>query len=187
MQESVNLLPKYFRHRPKKGDRTKFLYKDNKKTIWKKRSYESICRAFSQPLILLLLPIFLYKCCCNTYVEYLPSRYVRKIHWDFLVYWISTIFQPIFRIFQCIPAVFTLVYAVKPILHTFTYHTEHVTTLDKHLIMFYFVWAAIVILIYPTWLRCWGYGSLVESKWCRYVIFEADSHLKLLPASSLDM
>ncbi len=50
MRESVNLLPKYFRHRPQKGDRTKFLYKDNQKTIWKKRSYESICSAFSQPL-----------------------------------------------------------------------------------------------------------------------------------------
>jgi hypothetical protein len=51
MRESVNLLPKYFRHRPKKGDRTKFLYKDNKKNIQKKRSYEFVRRAFSQPLI----------------------------------------------------------------------------------------------------------------------------------------
>ncbi len=33
MQESVNLLPKYFRHQPKKGDRMKFLYEDNKQTI----------------------------------------------------------------------------------------------------------------------------------------------------------
>jgi hypothetical protein len=33
MQESVNLLPKYFRHQPKKGDHTKFLYKDNQKNI----------------------------------------------------------------------------------------------------------------------------------------------------------
>ncbi len=33
MQESVNLLPKYFRHQPEKGDRTKFLYKDNQKNI----------------------------------------------------------------------------------------------------------------------------------------------------------
>jgi hypothetical protein len=33
MQESVNVLPKYFRHQPKKGDRMKFLYKDNQKTI----------------------------------------------------------------------------------------------------------------------------------------------------------
>ncbi len=36
MRESVNLLPKYFRHQPTKGDRTKFLYKDNKKTSEKR-------------------------------------------------------------------------------------------------------------------------------------------------------
>ncbi len=33
----------------------------------------------------------------------------------------------------------------------------------------------------PTWLRFWGSGSLVVSKWCDYFMFEADSHLKLLP------
>ncbi len=38
-----------------------------------------------------------------------------------------------------------------------------------------------------TWLRFWGCGSLVESKWCHYIMVEADSHLKLLPASILDM
>jgi hypothetical protein len=48
MRESVNLLPKYFRHQPKKGDGTIFYRKITKKTIWKKRSYES---AFSQPLL----------------------------------------------------------------------------------------------------------------------------------------
>ncbi len=37
-----------------------------------------------------------------------------------------------------------------------------------------------------TWLRFGASGSLVESKWCRYVMVEADSHLKLLPASTLD-
>ncbi len=36
MRESVNLLPKYFRHQPKKGDCTKFVYKDNKKTSEKR-------------------------------------------------------------------------------------------------------------------------------------------------------
>jgi hypothetical protein len=136
-------------------------------------------------------------------------------------------------------------------LHTFTYHTEHAITLEKHLIMLYFVWAAIIIFIwlYPTWLRFWfwvtcgvnmmwlchgwgwqppqtashihirhiqtawahcyavhghtvaalhsyshstwlrfwGTGSLVESKWCDYVIVEADDHLKLLPVSILDI
>ncbi len=40
---------------------------------------------------------------------------------------------------------------------------------------------------HPTWVRFWGSGSLVESKWCDYVMVEADSHLKLLPISTLDM
>ncbi len=62
MRESVNLLPKYFWHRPQMGYRTNFLYKDNKKNIWKKRSYESICRAFSQPL---LVKVFLPECQLN--------------------------------------------------------------------------------------------------------------------------
>ncbi len=40
---------------------------------------------------------------------------------------------------------------------------------------------------HPTWLRFWGSGSLVESTWCDYVMVEADSHLKLLLTSILDM
>ncbi len=40
---------------------------------------------------------------------------------------------------------------------------------------------------HPTCLRFWGSGSLVESKWCDYVIVEAASHLKLLPTSILDI
>ncbi len=38
-------------------------------------------------------------------------------------------------------------------------------------------------------LRFWCSGSLVvvESKWCHYVMFEADSQLKLLPSSILDI
>jgi hypothetical protein len=41
---------------------------------------------------------------------------------------------------------------------------------------------------HPTsWLRFWGSGSLVESKWCDCVVVEADSHLKLLPTSVLDI
>jgi hypothetical protein len=39
--------------------------------------------------------------------------------------------------------------------------------------------------VIPTLL--WGSGSLVESKWCDYVMVEAGSHLKLLPTSILDM
>jgi hypothetical protein len=38
-----------------------------------------------------------------------------------------------------------------------------------------------------TWLRFWGSRSLVESIRCDYVMFEADSNLKLLPASILDI
>ncbi len=40
---------------------------------------------------------------------------------------------------------------------------------------------------HTTWLRCWGSGSLVESKLCHYVMVEADSNIKLLPTSMLDM
>jgi hypothetical protein len=36
-----------------------------------------------------------------------------------------------------------------------------------------------------TWLIFCGSGSLVESKGCHYVMVEADSHLKLLPRSTL--
>ncbi len=36
-------------------------------------------------------------------------------------------------------------------------------------------------------LRYWGSGSLVESKTRHYDMVEADSHLKLLPASMLDI
>ena len=41
--------------------------------------------------------------------------------------------------------------------------------------------------IHSTWLRCWGTGSLVESKWYHYVMVEADSHLRLLPTSLWDI
>ncbi len=37
------------------------------------------------------------------------------------------------------------------------------------------------------WLRFWGSWSLVESKWCHYVLVVADSHLKLLPTYTLDI
>jgi hypothetical protein len=36
--------------------------------------------------------------------------------------------------------------------------------------------AALHIYTHPTWLRCWGSGSLVESKWCHYVMVEGDGH-----------
>ncbi len=40
---------------------------------------------------------------------------------------------------------------------------------------------------HPTWLRFWGFGSLVESTWCDYVMVEADCHLKLLSTSIFDL
>jgi hypothetical protein len=40
---------------------------------------------------------------------------------------------------------------------------------------------------HPTWLRFWGSGPFVESKWCHYVMVEADSPIKLLPTSILDI
>jgi hypothetical protein len=41
---------------------------------------------------------------------------------------------------------------------------------------------------HPTsWLRFWGTWSLVESKGCIFVMVEADSYLKLLPTSILDI
>ncbi len=45
--------------------------------------------------------------------------------------------------------------------------------------------AALHSYTHPTWLRFWGSGSLVEAKWCDYVMFEADSHLKLLLHTSI--
>ncbi len=47
--------------------------------------------------------------------------------------------------------------------------------------------AALHSFTHPTWHRFWGSGSPVESKWCEYVIVEADGHLKLLPTSILYM
>jgi len=41
-------------------------------------------------------------------------------------------------------------------------------------------WHAVVDLhsyTHPTWLRLWDMWSLVESKWCHYIMVEADSHL----------
>ncbi len=47
--------------------------------------------------------------------------------------------------------------------------------------------AAIHSFTHPPWWRLLGSGSLAESKWCDYVMVEADSHRKLLPKSILDM
>ncbi len=63
-------------------------------------------------IILLLLPNIMLRCYCYTCTENLTSGYVKKINCVLLVYWISTIFLPIFGIFQCIPPIFTLMYTV---------------------------------------------------------------------------
>ncbi len=47
--------------------------------------------------------------------------------------------------------------------------------------------AALHSFTHTTWLRFWGSGSLVESKWWDYVMVESDSHLKLFPTSILDI
>jgi hypothetical protein len=49
-------------------------------------------------------------------------------------------------------------------------------------------YASSLTQLYLTWLRFWGYTwYLVESKWCHYIMVEADSHLSLLPPSISDI
>jgi hypothetical protein len=63
-------------------------------------------------------------------------------------------------------------------------HSRHIQSIWAH---WYAVHrqtvAAIHSFTHPTWVRFWGSGSLVESKWCHYIRVEADSHHKLLPTS----
>ncbi len=47
--------------------------------------------------------------------------------------------------------------------------------------------AALHSYTHNNWIRFWGSGSLVESKWCHYVMVEADSQLKLLPTFIRDI
>jgi hypothetical protein len=47
--------------------------------------------------------------------------------------------------------------------------------------------AALHRYTHPTRISVWGSGSLLESRWCQYVVVEADRHLKLLPTSTLDI
>ncbi len=47
--------------------------------------------------------------------------------------------------------------------------------------------AAVYSYTHPTWLRFWDLGSHVKPKWCHYIMVEADSHLKPLPPSILDI
>ncbi len=67
-------------------------------------------------------------------------------------------------------------------------HIRHIQSLWAH---WYNVdWHAVSALhsyTHSTLLRFWGSGSHVESKWCDYVMVEANSHLNLLPTSILNM
>jgi hypothetical protein len=47
--------------------------------------------------------------------------------------------------------------------------------------------APIIPIHRPSWPKIWTFGSLVEWKWCHYVLVEADIHLRLLPTSTLDI
>ncbi len=67
-------------------------------------------------------------------------------------------------------------------------HIRHIQSVWAH---WYAVHKCMLAVLHsythPTLLKFWGSGSLVESKWCDYVMVEADSHLKLLPISILDI
>jgi hypothetical protein len=56
--------------------------------------------------------------------------------------------------------------------HWYADHGHTVATLHSH--------------THTSWLSFLGSGSLVESKWCHYIMVETDSCLKLAPASTLN-
>ena len=68
------------------------------------------------------------------------------------------------------------------------FHIRHIQSVGAH---WYDVhWHTAVALhsyTHPTCLRFWGFVPLVKSKWCNFIMVEADRHLKLLPLSILDM
>ncbi len=67
-------------------------------------------------------------------------------------------------------------------------HMRHMQSISAHWYAVHrHMVAALHSYTHPTWLRFWGSGSLVEAKWCDYVMFEADRHLKLLHTSILDI
>ncbi len=66
-------------------------------------------------------------------------------------------------------------------------HIRYIQSILAHLYAVYWhTVAALHSFTHPTWLRFWGTWSLVESKWCIFVMVDADSHLKLLPTFLLD-
>ncbi len=63
-------------------------------------------------------------------------------------------------------------------------HIRHIQSVWAHWFAVHMhMVAALHRYTHPTWLRFWGSGSLVESKWSDCVMVKADSHLKLLPTS----
>jgi hypothetical protein len=67
MQEYVNLLPKYFRHQPKKGDGTIFFAKITKKTA-EKRDHSN---PFAVHIVNPFLRRFSYDLSCNSRYDYI--------------------------------------------------------------------------------------------------------------------
>ena len=67
----------------------------------------------------------------------------------------------------------------------------HIRHIQSDLAHWYAVHRHMVVALHsythPTWLRFWGSGSLVESKPCHDVMCEANSNLKLILASILDI
>jgi hypothetical protein len=62
------------------------------------------------------------------------------------------------------------------------YHvSKHIHAVHRHRVV------ALHSYTHPSWPRIWPSGSLVESKICHYIMEVADSHLKLLPTSLLDI
>jgi hypothetical protein len=67
-------------------------------------------------------------------------------------------------------------------------HIKHMQSVWAHwYVVHMHMVAALHSYTHPTLLRFWGSGSLVESKWCDYVMVEANSHLRLLHTSILDI
>ncbi len=67
-------------------------------------------------------------------------------------------------------------------------HVRHIQSIWAHwYAVHWHMVAALHSYTHPTWLRILGAGSHVESKWCHYVMVEADSHPKSLPTSILDI
>ncbi len=61
-------------------------------------------------------------------------------------------------------------------------HMRHIHSVWAHqYAVHWHMVAALHSYTHPNWLRFWGFGSLVKSKWCYYAMVDADSHLNLLP------